>query len=194
MSENKTDKDLLRPHTVDGIQEYDNALPTWWVWLFILCVIFAGVYWVYVEVLDKGTIIQEYTSDVETREKAAEVASAKAAKEAEKSGGLAALVKDPEMIAQGGVQFGLFCATCHGQKGEGGTGPNLTDKFWIHGGSPEIIKKTIAEGILAKGMPAWKAVLGNKKVDMVVAHVISLQGTNPPNAKAPQGEEYDGQP
>ncbi len=83
------------------------------------------------------------------------------------------------------------CAACHGQKGEGIIGPNLTDKYWLHGdGSFSAIVKVIQEGVPTKGMIAWKPVLPEKDLLEAASYIYTLKGTNVPNGKAPQGEAY----
>ncbi len=79
------------------------------------------------------------------------------------------------------------CVSCHGKFGEGLVGPNLTDKFWIHGGTIENIKQTIVVGVPAKGMIPWKGVLKDEEINDVAQYILSLQGTNPSNPKAPEG-------
>ena len=93
-------------------------------------------------------------------------------------------------MAAGKTHYMTNCMPCHGAAGEGTIGPNLTDESWVHGGSDDAIIKTIAVGVAAKGMPGWKAVLGQKKVEQVAAYVISLQGSNPANGKAAEGEVF----
>ena len=85
------------------------------------------------------------------------------------------------------------CMACHGANGEGGVGPNLTDQYWLHGGAFENIVGTITNGVPSKGMIAWKAILNPEQIRQVASYVKTLQGTNPPNAKAPQGELYTGE-
>ncbi len=99
-------------------------------------------------------------------------------------------LKNPQKIAEGKEIYLLNCASCHGQLGEGGSGPNLADKFWIHGGFPDQIVSTVTAGVPSKGMVAWETTLGAAKIESVVAFVLSLQGTTPPQAKAPEGDEY----
>ncbi len=80
------------------------------------------------------------------------------------------------------------CGICHGQQGEGGIGPNLTDDYWLHGGKTLDIIRTVVYGIPEKGMISWKSQMSPEQVGMVVGYVKSLRGTNPQPAKAPQGE------
>ena len=83
------------------------------------------------------------------------------------------------------------CRSCHGANGEGGIGPNLTDKYWIHGtGSLADIYKVLDEGVIDKGMAAWGQNLGKEKVLSILSYITQLQGTRPHNPKAPQGKEY----
>jgi mono/diheme cytochrome c family protein len=99
-------------------------------------------------------------------------------------------LQNPQLIAEGKTLYQLHCVACHGQRGEGATGPNLADRHWIHGGALENIVGTIAVGVPAKGMIAWEPSLGKSKVEALAAFVWSLQGTNPPQAKGPEGDEY----
>jgi cytochrome c oxidase cbb3-type subunit 3 len=100
------------------------------------------------------------------------------------------LAKDPKTMELGKSVFMGKCGSCHGMSGEGLIGPNLTDKFWIHGdGTSAAIHKVILEGVLEKGMPAWQAQLKPEESDAVTVYIRSLRGTQPANPKAPQGTE-----
>lgn len=84
----------------------------------------------------------------------------------------------------------LRCSSCHGQFGEGTIGPNLTDDYWIYGeGTKADLVKMIADGVVAKGMPAWKNVFHADDISLLADFVQSLQGTQPKKAKAPQGKK-----
>jgi cytochrome c oxidase cbb3-type subunit 3 len=82
------------------------------------------------------------------------------------------------------------CKSCHGAEGQGGVGPNLTDEYWLHGGSLSDIFKTVKYGVVEKGMISWKDQLSPKDIQDVANYILTLQGTNPANAKEPQGELY----
>ncbi|MCY1540631.1 Cbb3-type cytochrome c oxidase subunit CcoP [compost metagenome] len=97
---------------------------------------------------------------------------------------------DPKMIAEGKMVFNANCTACHGPDGGGLVGPNLTDAFWLHGGSINDVFKTIKYGVLDKGMTSWEKTLSSKKIAEVSNYIMSLQGSTPANAKAPQGEKY----
>ncbi len=184
--------DQIRPVTADGIEEFDNALPHWWVWLFKFTVLFAVVYMAWLHIYGGESIQHEYEREVAALEKGShqsdhEANENHAGNEPHEAGELLAVVSDPNAKAAGKAVYTINCLPCHGVAGEGTVGPNLTDRFWIHGGKPEQIEKAISEGVLEKGMPAWKPILGETKVRQLVAYVISLQGSNPPNPKAAQG-------
>ena len=100
---------------------------------------------------------------------------------------------DPTFIEQGKAVFiDNNCGACHRGDGGGNTiGPNLTDTYWIHGGNVQDVFATIKNGVIEKGMPAWGKSLSPKKVRDVTFFILSLQGSNPENAKAPQGIKVD---
>jgi cytochrome c oxidase cbb3-type subunit 3 len=100
---------------------------------------------------------------------------------------LAAIMADKGEIAKGAALFAVNCVACHRADGGGLIGPNLTDDYWIHGGTPVEIHTTITEGVLAKGMPQWGKMLKPEQVLSLTAYVHSLHGSNPPNPKAPDG-------
>lgn len=94
---------------------------------------------------------------------------------------------NPEAIAAGKGIYSANCSPCHGTGGQGGIGPNLTDDYWLHGHTRKDIVNVVTQGVPAKGMIAWKAILNPWKIQQVAAFVGSLKDSNPPNAKAPQG-------
>lgn len=185
MSEKKI-RDNLRPKMSDGIEEFDKPLPLWWVWLFNLAIVYAFVNMIWYHVLDKPGLDEELAQD--QKELAQKVAMQQPI--ATSADELSKLVHDPKRVEEGQGVYASNCASCHGQLGEGTVGPNLTDKFWVHGGTADQVLSTIAEGVPAKGMLAWGPILGQQKMESVLAYVLSLQDTNPPNAKAPEGDEY----
>jgi cytochrome c oxidase cbb3-type subunit III len=174
-------------HEVDGIQEYDNKLPNWWLYTLYGAIAFAAVYWFHYEVAGFGeSPIAAY--EVEMDRAAAEQAARIKAAGVMTPEALSALAKDKGTVEQGRQVFAQTCAACHGANGGGVVGPNLTDEFWIHGAGSDQIYKTIRDGVPEKGMPAWAAQLGPDRVQAVTAYVISLRGTNVAGGKAPQGE------
>lgn len=173
----------------DGIQELDNPLPPWLKYIFYITIIVAFSYMTRLVVFHDDSIVQknEYYYEMTAAKAKTEVAATEEAKKEATS----APETPEQMKAAGKVIFEKNCVVCHGKFGEGLVGPNLTDDYWIHGGRPEDLKKTITDGVLDKGMLSFKSQLSNKQIDQVVAFVLSLQGTNPPNPKAPQGQKMD---
>jgi len=98
-----------------------------------------------------------------------------------------ALSNHKDTIEMGKTIFERSCTPCHGKKGEGLVGPNLTDAYWLHGGKVEDLLNTVQKGVVEKGMPAWKNVLSASDMGKVVCYVRSLKGSTPENAKEPQG-------
>lgn len=96
-------------------------------------------------------------------------------------------------IEAGKKNFLATCASCHGATGgsmKGGVGPNLTDEYWIHSGSLKDIFKSIKYGWSGTAMIAWKDQFSAKQIAQLSSYVKSINGSNPPNAKAPDGELY----
>jgi cytochrome c oxidase cbb3-type subunit III len=168
-------------HEYDGIEEADNELPNWWLAIFYGSVLFAAGYWLMV---DQHKFVPSPAEalaihDAEKREKTGTVSD----------DDLVAASKQDAVVAEGQQVFATTCAVCHGDKGEGKIGPNLTDAHWIHGGAPTSIFNAVRDGVAAKGMPAWGAVLGQAKVKSAVAYVLTVRNTNVPG-KEPQGDVW----
>jgi cytochrome c oxidase cbb3-type subunit 3 len=175
-------------HVYDGIEEADNQLPLWWVAVFLGSIAFAMAYWLGTELYHaRPSPAQEYAQNLASL-RAAQADAARNQPEVSAEL-LASLANNPQAVAAGAVLFQQNCVACHADHAQGNIGPNLTDNFWLHGGSGLAIHTTIGGGVLAKGMPAWGAVLGEGAVRNLTAFVLSLRGRNAPG-KAPQGEPY----
>jgi len=148
----------------DGIEEYDNPMPNWWVGMFYLTILWAAAYAAYYHFIAK----KSYARDL-----AAQVAAAET--RWPKSSQLATVETTPAAIAAGEVVYKANCVACHGAELHGGIGPSLVDSTWIHGHKPEEIVATITNGVAAKGMPTWGPILGNEKIGEVAAYIISKQ-------------------
>ncbi len=183
----------IQGHKYDGIREYDNPMPGWWVWLFIACIVFSPIYILAVHQFD---FINTYEEDLAQSQadlnEIREVYAASAPSFQTDARSLQDYAADPLNAAAGAETYATICAACHGDVGQGLIGPNLTDEFWINGGSEEDIYLNIAEGVPANGMPAWNTSLSEVEMASAMAFVVSLSGTNPPGAKEPQGEPYTG--
>ena len=265
-------KDVLLDHNYDGIQELDNDLPSWWLWLFYFTIFFAAAYLLHFHVLKTGkSALAKYELEmnpnwqppeqsqphfsglryhspyyspkgevtprikkmfssyigpeidfnelVQEAMKRADAAGLAKLQEAfpdlyaqlEEHGGpvqpreataAAAAAAEPETkeyerltdkasLSAGKDIYIKNCATCHGQNGEGGIGPNMTDDYWLHGAGIDNMVHTIKNGVPAKGMISWRSILNDKQVVQVASYLMSLYGSNPPNAKKPQGEKVD---
>lgn len=182
-------KSNIRPHEADGIQECDNQLPTWWVGLFIFTIVFGVIYIVRFHILGAPSLKDEYVAAMADKEVLIKDSANGGGNSAVPASKIESLVGNPEAIAAGKVVFDTNCVACHAADGGGGVGPNLTDNYFLHGGSPADIRETVASGVAEKGMIAWLPILGPAKVDQVAAFVISLKGTSPANPKEPQGSE-----
>lgn len=182
--------DVLLDHDYDGIKELDNALPPWWKWGFYFTVVVAVIYMFRFHVSKTGpTPLQEYEHEMKIAAAKMEIFRQNS-REAfdEKTVTLA----DAAGIAAGKKIYTGTCFPCHGANGEGNAvGPNLTDKYWLHGGSLGNVFKTISNGIPDKGMQAWGKTFSPTDIKNLSSFVLSLQGTNPANAKAPQGNLFE---
>ncbi len=184
MAHDEQDKDRLLEHAYDGIQEYDNPMPRWWLWVFYATIVFVPLYYVLPAPFGEGPgKVVEYEADV-ARHRASRPTSVAAAPSDDE---LEARARDAQVLAEGKRVFDASCAACHRADGGGLIGPNLTDAAWLHGGAPTAIHATIVNGVLEKGMPGWGRILKPAEVDAVTAYVLSLRGTNPPSPKAPEG-------
>lgn len=168
-------------HVYDGIEEADNSLPLWWLATFYGGIVFAVLYWFGYQVLPIGTNpADEYAAEMTRRaESGGEMTDSV----------LEAVASSDAEVSAGRALFAQHCAVCHGARGEGVIGPNLTDSAWLHGGAPTAIHTTIRDGVTSKGMPNWGAPLGATAVRRLAAFVISLRGTNVPGKEA-QGDPY----
>ena len=178
---------LLLEHDYDGIKELDNTLPPWWVYLFYGCILFSVVYLVRFELM--GGDNQEMELKKEMAQAKIDVAEyMKTAPDLmdEKS---VTLLTDAAALSEGKAIFTTNCVACHRADGGGNIGPNLTDNHWILGGGIKNVFHTITNGGRdGKGMIAWKATLKQKEIQKVASYVLSLQGSNPKDAKAQDGE------
>ena len=180
-------RDHLLEHAYDGIQEYDNPLPRWWVAIFWATIVFSLLYVVYFHFGPGLLAHEQYDAEMVAFYDAQ--ASKLLAMGSIDEKMLAGLTQDPSMVNTGKKIFQSRCATCHGMFGEGNIGPNLTDNYWLHGAQLEDIYHTITKGVPEKGMLAWERQLRPAQILAVTSFVGTLTGTDPPNQKAPQGEE-----
>lgn len=176
----------LLEHDYDGIREYDNPLPRWWTWIFWATVAFAVAYaW--------NPAGWFYTPRLAAYQQAMSAASKQFP---QPTGGvdpaaLHALERDAGALALGKTTFATYCAACHRADAGGMIGPNLTDDYWLHGGTLTEIHTTVTNGVLEKGMPPWGKTLKPDQINAVVVYVNSLHDTHPPDPKPPQGVKVE---
>lgn len=175
--------DQLTDHDYDGIQEYDNDLPPWWTFLFYLTIIFSIIYLLNYHVLGTGD-----SQEMEYKKEMARAEVAKAKFEASQGNLALSFLTDAAALENGKKAYDANCIACHGAAGEGGVGPNLTDAYWLHGGSIDDLVKVITYGVPEKGMIPWEKSLSKRQIVEVASYIHTMQGSNPPNAKEPQGE------
>jgi cytochrome c oxidase cbb3-type subunit 3 len=184
-------KDELLDHDYDGIHEYDNPLPPWWVYLFIITIIWSVVYMFYYHFTDMGdSSKKEYVKEVQDWDNKIAALAASGNSELTYKAEDYVIKNDEATLNSGKAIFVKNCLSCHGQNLEGGVGPNLTDDYWIHGGKIENIVTTILNGVPEKGMITWKNTLLKKEVLAAANYIKSKKGTNPSNAKPPQGNLF----
>jgi cytochrome c oxidase cbb3-type subunit III len=176
-------------HEYDGIREYDNPLPRWWVNLFWASFVFSFGYAFHYHLSGNG---QSVMAAYQEEERSAQAEKSKQAlAEAPSEGALATLMNDAELMKSAGAEFSKRCAPCHAAQGQGLIGPNLTDEYWLHGsGSLMDIYKVVSVGVAAKGMPAWQNQLAPAELRQLVAYVGTLRGKNVPGKPA-QGERVN---
>lgn len=175
-------------HNYDGIRELDNITPPWFTAAFIGTIIFAGIYLYRYHVAHAAPLmIEEFNISMEQAEKEKmEFLKTQSNLVDENS---VTLLPDGQ-YEEGKTIFKAACAVCHGPEGQGTVGPNLTDDYWIHGGSVKNIFSTIKYGVIDKGMKSWKDDYSANQIAQLTSFIKSMRGTNPSGAKEPQGELY----
>lgn len=183
------EESILLDHDYDGIKELDNNLPPWWKYGFYLTILVAIVYLLNYHVLGTGDLqAKEYENEVAKAKSEIDEYMKNSATNVDEN--TIKLLTDAGDIAAGKEVFLASCAACHGRAGEGTVGPNFTDEYWLHGGSIQDVFKSIKYGWVEKGMKSWKEDLSPMQMAQVASFIMSLKGTNPPNAKEPQGDLY----
>ena len=181
--------ELLLDHDYDGIKELDNNLPPWWVYLFYICIAFAVIYLVRFEIMGGDNQETELKNEMAQAQK--EIAEYKKTAPDLMDENSVTLLTDAADLSAGKEIFMANCVACHRADAGGQIGPNLTDDQWILGGGIKNIFHTLMNGGRdGKGMISWKGTLKPKQMQEVASYVISLQGSNPKDPKAPEGEVW----
>jgi len=178
---------LLLDHEYDGIQELDNNLPRWWVWLFYISIVFSAVYLVYYHVANAGPLqAGEYDKEMKAG------AQLKAAAVDHFESDIPTLKPSTEgvVLDNGRNVYAKYCAPCHRVDGGGLVGPNLTDDYWIHGSAFSDNVKIIWDGVPAKGMITWKTILKPEEIYAVSSYIYTLRGAKLATpGKAPENQQ-----
>lgn len=179
-------EELLREHSYDDIQEYDNPLPGWWKWLFVGSIVFSVYYLMFYHMGVPGrSVHEEYDVAVadNLRLQFAEIGVLEP-----DPATISKYVHDQKWLLVGQSVFKSNCVSCHGSEGQGLVGPNLTDEFYKNVVRIEDIAKVVSEGAAGQAMPAWKNRLHPNELVLVSSYVASLRGKNVPG-KAAEGKE-----
>ncbi len=176
--------DVLREHSYDGIQEYDNPLPGWWNWLFAVTVVFSVFYLIYYHggMPDRGihTNYQQAVAD-NLRLQFAELGELEPTRE-----NILQYMNEPEWLLVGQIVYKANCISCHGAEGEGKIGPNLTDEYYKNVRVVEEIAQVIANGAAGGAMPAWKNRLHRNEVVLTASYIATMRGKDL-SGRAPEG-------
>lgn len=182
-------KDELLSHEYDGIREFDNALPRWWLYGFYVTIVFAVAYTINYHVLStplwgRPGMVAEYEAEVA----AATRSAASRPPAALPSAALVALTDQASLAKGQEIYEGAnLCHACHRKDLGGMVGPNLTDDLWIHGCSPAELVKNIATGFPPQGMLPYGSGtrLTDEQLLQLVSYILARQGSNPPTPRAP---------
>lgn len=164
-------EDKLRPHVYDGIQEYDNRLPNWWLWTFYLAVIFSAVYWFS---WYNATVME--TDDARIDREMARIEAIRLSQIGDiTDAALWQMSRNANFTTAGKLIFQEKCVACHGTDLTGGIGVNLVDNVWLYGNRPVSIYAVVTHGSPNKmaGMQSWIGEIGPQGVSQVVAYLLS---------------------
>lgn len=175
-------------HNYDGIRELDNITPPWFTVSFIATIIFAMIYMYRYHVSHSAPLqIEEFEIEMKAAQAQQDSLLKLQGNQVDENN---VAMLDAAGISGGEKLYAMNCAACHGDKGQGGVGPNLADAYWIHGGSIKDVFKSIKYGWVEKGMKAWKDDFTPTQIAQLSSFIESINGTNPPGAKEKQGELY----
>lgn len=175
------DQNELRPHTYDGIQEYDKKLPNWWLFTLYITIVYSIGYWAYHH--SYGTTEAPGEVLEAKMQENAKIAARNATEFNDKV--LWDMSRDAQVVNAGKTTYLTMCSACHMAGLAGMVGPNLKDTTWVHSGKPLDQMKVIADGVPAKGMPAWGPILGRQKIAEALAFILSHHKEGEPVTIAP---------
>lgn len=183
MAENE---DVLRPHSYDGIEEYDNPLPGWWTALFVGSILFSAVYLFYYHAGAQGRrVYDDYDRDMAAnlRLQFAEIGELKP-----DHATIVEYMGKDNWLKVGETVFKANCVSCHGTEGQGLVGPNLHDENYKNVKVLEDVARVISDGAAGQAMPAWKNRLHPNEVVLAAAYVAKMRGAPlSVSGRAPEG-------
>lgn len=182
----ETNRDLLREHEYDGIQEYDNPTPGWWNLIFFVSFVFSAWYILYHHASTISTsVAQGYEIDMtdDLKKRFSTIGDLKPDQPT-----LIKFMRNEEWKLVGASVYKANCVSCHGPDAAGQIGPNLTDDYWKNVKELTDIPKVISGGAAAGAMPSWKTRLHPNEIVLVAAYVAALRGKN---LNGPRGHEGD---
>ena len=179
---------ILRDHVVDGIQEYDQRLPFWWLCILFGVIGFSIIYWL---VIDDRTFIGSQDNQLERKLAAIEATRLANSIDVSNDELFWEMSANMSIVAAGKKSFENQCVACHGKDLMGGIGFNLVDAEWVHGDRPSQIYANIDGGINGTGMQSFRNILGQKRITEVVAYILS-KNDKEQMLTAVQAEDADG--
>lgn len=175
----------LTGHNYDGIEEYDNPTPGWWHMVFIGSIAFSLLYVLVYHVSGFVPSIEERHASAEARALDARFAELNTIPMGEEK--ILKIMAQPAWLDQGASIYTSTCALCHGQRGEGLVGPNMTDEFYKNATDLASIADVIANGAANGAMPAQKNALNENEIALVTAYMASIRGKNLPSVRPAEG-------
>jgi cytochrome c oxidase cbb3-type subunit 3 len=186
MASEKPERDVLFDHAYDGIMEYDNPMPGWWVWLFVGSIVFSGLYALYYHVGVGPSIYDKL--EAERAAYGQQLIERYGQLEADEQT-IATMMQEENVMNSMASLFKGKCAQCHAADGSGGVGPNLTDDYYINVNNLTDIARILTNGVEGKGMPAWEGQFSETQIVLMSAYVAYLRETDPGAGKQAEGEE-----
>ncbi|GHC05378.1 cbb3-type cytochrome c oxidase N-terminal domain-containing protein [Cerasicoccus arenae] len=176
---------VLKEHSYDGIQEYDQQLPRWWLLTLYGAIVFSAAYW-----LVSHYYMSSLTNEQRVEKEMQAINAIRLTNSIDVSNDelFWEMRHNPAFVLAGEKTFQSFCIPCHGANLEGGIGFNLVDSEWVHGAAPPAIYNTIFNGVPEKGMQAWGDMLGQKRITEVVAYILSKNNESAMRKSAASGE------
>lgn len=163
--------DKVRPHVYDGIQEYDNQMPNWWLWTFYGAIIFSAIYWF--SFYNARTMSTDEESITAAMNRIEEIRLSQIGDLSDEA--LWQMSRNSGFVQSGQAIFMDKCVACHGADLKGGIGVSLVDDEWLWGNKPISLYSVVNSGSPNKmaGMQSWISELGPKGVSQVVAFILS---------------------